>query len=350
LLEIDGSVGEGGGQTIRIATSFSIILGRPIHVKNVRGARKVPGLRPQHSATLKILRDVCGGTLEGGDVGSTEFTFVPGALKNTSPRLLDLGTAGSITLVLQALVPAVAISKASLELNLVGGTDVPWSPTSDYISTILGPCLRRIGIQSAFEVSRRGYYPKGGGRARVRIEPCLEVRPVQLASRGADSDLEISVVSRVGSLPRHVAERQVSSAISVLARSGLRAKNTSIFSEETYSPGSSILISCVGDSCYIGSDAIGARGKPAETVGAEAATSFSRTFQSPACVDANLADMVAPLLCLARGRSTLMTSQATGHLRTSLQIATQFVKADFEVTALEDGGALVSIAPEQQNS
>ena len=350
FLEIDGSLGEGGGQTIRIATAFSIILGRPIHVTNVRGARKVPGLRPQHSATLKILRDVCGGSLEGGNVGSTEFTFVPGTVETTSPMSLDLGTAGSVTLVLQALVPAVALSGGSLELVLFGGTDVPWSPTSDYVSTILGACLRRIGIAFSLDVSRRGYYPKGGGRATVRIEPCAEVRPLRLTSRGREPTPPISVVSRAGSLPRHVAERQAASAASVLARSGLRAKTTSIHVEDSLSPGSSIMVGCVTDSCYIGADSIGARGKPAEKVGAEAAFRFARTYEGPACVDSNLADMVAPLLCLAREPSEVVTSQATGHLRTGLQVAKQFVEAEFSVTALAAGGAVVSITPRHQNS
>ncbi len=146
FLEIDGSFGEGGGQTIRTATAFSIILNRPIHVTNVRGGRKVPGLRPQHAATLRILRDVCGATLEGGEVGSTEFTFVPGFVENISPVSLDLGTAGSITLVLQALVPAVSLSKGLPRARAHGRHRRPLEPYLDYIGAVLGPCLRRVGI------------------------------------------------------------------------------------------------------------------------------------------------------------------------------------------------------------
>ena len=350
FLEIDGSVGEGGGQTIRIATSFSIIFNQPIHVINVRGGRAVPGLRPQHAATLNLLKDICGGTLDGGTVGSTEFAFTPGSLKSVSPTPLDLGTAGSMTLVLQALVPAVALSRASLDLELIGGTDVPWSPTCDYITEVLGHCLQRMGITFNLEVFRRGYYPKGGGQVKVSIEPCEEVLPLQLTSRRRERTPPISIISRAGSLPRHVAERQASAASSMLARNGLRTRATTIQSEESYSPGSSILISCVDDSFYGGSDALGARGKPAERVGAEAATTFVKTYASPACVDANLADMVAPLLCMAGGPSNLVTSHATGHLRTSLHVATRFAKADYHVEALDDGGALVSISPQQQNS
>ena len=287
--------------------------------------------------------------MEGGNVGSAEFTFIPGSLESMSTASLDLGTAGSITLVLQAVVPSVALSKTSMDLELTGGTDVPWSPTSDYINEVLRGCLRQLGISFTMEIARRGYYPRGGGKARVHIEPCAEVEPLVLTSRRRDPNPPISIVSRAGSLPGHVAERQAAAAASWLARGGLRAKTTSVYAEDSLSPGTSILISLIGDSCFIGSDSIGAKGKPAERVGSEAAAGFVRTYDSPACLDANLADMVAPLLCMARRPSSFVTSQATSHLRTSLQVAAKFVDVDYSVAALEDGGALVSIRPGQQN-
>ena len=145
FLEIDGSFGEGGGQTIRIATSFAVILNRPIRVNRVRAGRRIPGLRPQHAATLRILTEICGGTLEGGTVGSTEFTFIPGRVEKRS-MTVDMGTAASVTLALQAIVPAISLSGSSLDLDLIGGTDVPWSPTCDYFSQVFSPCLRRLGI------------------------------------------------------------------------------------------------------------------------------------------------------------------------------------------------------------
>ncbi|MDA4123039.1 MAG: RNA 3'-terminal phosphate cyclase [Thaumarchaeota archaeon] len=345
FLEIDGSFGEGGGQTIRTATAFSIILNRPIHVTNVRGGRKIPGLRPQHAATLRILRDVCGATLEGGEIGSTEFSFVPGFVENISPVSLDLGTAGSISLVLQALVPAISLSKGSLELNLTGGTDVPWSPTCDYIGGVLGPCLRRVGIPFRLRVPRRGYYPKGGGKASVEIEACDELRPLVLTSRANGESPPIAIVSRAGMLPRHVAERQASSAMTTLTKYGLEAKTTSVYSEESSSPGSSIMIGCVTDSSYIGSDAIGERNKPAERVGAEAALNFAKAYNTSACVDPNLADMVAPLLLLSPGPSRLLTSWITNHLQTGLKVAELFVDARSEITTLQSGGAMISINP-----
>ena len=346
VLEIDGSFGEGGGQTVRTATFFSIILDRPIRVTKVRAGRRVPGLRPQHAATLEILRKVCGGTLEGGGIGSTEFTFTPGRPESRSLSL-DMGTAASITLVLQALVPAISLAGVGLELELIGGTDVPWSPTSDYVSAVLSPSLKKIGIVFSLEVKKRGYYPSGGGRAVVHIEPCQGVLPLDLPSRTHDP--AISVVSRAGMLPNRVPEQQVSSAVSELSRFGLSASAVDVHLEESLSPGSSILVSAVDDSCFIGSDSIGARGKPALRVGSEAAWRFGKSFSTGACVDPHLADMLAPLLCLAKGPSSLVTPEVTDHLRTSLHVAQQFMKVDYSVEP-RGAGSVLSINPDEQNS
>jgi RNA 3'-terminal phosphate cyclase (ATP) len=343
FLEIDGSFGEGGGQSIRIATSFAVILNKPIHVMRVRAGRRIPGLRPQHATTLRILTEICGGTLEGGGIGSTEFTFIPGKMESRSIAV-DMGTAASMTLALQAIVPAIALSGNSLDLELVGGTDVPWSPTCDYFSAVFSESLRKLGVLFTLDVMRRGYYPSGGGKVRVHIEPCRKVEAVTLDSRR--SNPPISIVSRAGMLPERVAEQQMSSAVSQLDRYGLHPKVKSVRMEDSLSPGSSILVSAVGDDCFIGSDSIGARGKPAFKVGSEAAAWFARSYNSPACVDPHLADMLSPLLFLADGPSALLTPQVTGHLRTSLHVAKQFVPAQY-TTEEHDGVCTILINPPQ---
>src|SRR5207249_2364751 len=137
MLEIDSSFGEGGGELLRTALYFSIIFNRAIHVTKIRAGRDAPGLKPQHAAVLRILADLSNVKIEeGGEVGSTELRFVPGKMgekKKDGPITYDLGTAASITLVLQAVIPAVALSGSSLRAGFIGGTDVPWSPTSDYL-------------------------------------------------------------------------------------------------------------------------------------------------------------------------------------------------------------------------
>jgi RNA 3'-phosphate cyclase len=342
-VEVDGSYGEGGGQILRTAVSFSMVLGVPIHVTKIRAGRKVPGLRPQHSATVKILGEICSAEVEGANVGSTEITFSPGEVKGSSGSF-NLGTAASIPLVLQAVIPAVSLMGRSYDVELVGGTDVPWSPTSDYIERVVSPAMRAVGIGFAFKVERRGYYPNGGGRASAHIDPCERVVALDLASQRGEEVRRPSLVSRCGELPVSVAERQARAAVTVLRARGVEVAQRDVTLEDSVSPGSSLLVSLVGGGCYLGGDSIGARGKPAETVGREASESFLTAYFTRARVDIHLADMLAPVLCLSDSPSALLIPYVTEHLRTSLHVAGQFTSAEhrFEDRA---GASMLSISP-----
>jgi RNA 3'-terminal phosphate cyclase (ATP) len=242
----------------------------------------------------------------------------------------------------------VSLMGGSYDMELVGGTDVPWSPTSDYIDRVVAPSMREVGIGFTFKVERRGYYPNGGGRATVHIDPCERVAALQLASRRGDGGSP-SLVSRCGRLPVSVAERQARAAVSALRARGVEVGEKEVRLEDSVSPGSSTLISLTGRSSYIGGDSIGARGKPAECVGSEAADSFLAAFLSGARADVHLADMLAPVLCLSDSPSALLIPYVTDHLRTSLHVAEQFTSAK---SGFEDrGGAiLLSISPREQNS
>lgn len=344
MVEVDGSFGEGGGQILRTALCFSMALRVPVRITGIRSGRRVPGLRPQHSATIRILGEICSARVDGANVGSTELTFSPGEV-TTKRGAFDLGTAASIPLVLQAVVPAVSLSGRSYDLELVGGTDVPWSPTSDYIERVVARAMSAAGIVFSFKVGRRGYYPAGGGTATVRVEACNRVEPLRLASkRAGPSSKTVSLFSRCGRLPISVAERQASSAASFLQARGLELAEREVSREDSLSPGSSILVSLVEEGGYLGGDAIGARGKPAETVGTEAAQSFLAAFTSGARADAHLADMLAPVLCLADSPSNLLIPFVTEHLRTSLHVASQFTSFEYELQELE-GASLLTISP-----
>jgi RNA 3'-phosphate cyclase len=350
-MEVDGSFGEGGGQILRTAVCFSIALAIPIHVTRIRAGRRIPGLRPQHSATIKILAEICSAEVEGAGVGSTELRFSPGKVKKAQGSF-DLGTAASIPLVLQAVVPALSLAGVAYDLELVGGTDVPWAPTSDYLERVVSPAMSAVGIRFSFEVGRRGYYPNGGGNASVHIDACERVEPLRLdslRSEGGGGSGDVSLVSRCGRLPMSVAERQAKAAVSALRSRGVEVVDKEVSLEDSVSPGSSILVSMSGDGCYIGGDSIGARGKPAETVGTEASERFMDASSTRARVDAHLADMLAPLLCLSDSPSALLIPNATEHLRTSLHVAAQFTSAGHTI---EDrgGAALLTISPSQQNT
>ncbi|HKT22207.1 MAG TPA: RNA 3'-terminal phosphate cyclase [Nitrososphaerales archaeon] len=342
-VEVDGSQGEGGGQILRTAVAFSVIRRVPVRVVKIRAGRDVPGLKRQHVSALKVLASVFGGSLEGAEEGSAEVRFVPG-----KPRLqsyaVDMGTAASITLVLQAVIPAVALSGSRLSLSLTGGTDVPWSPTFDYFRSVVIGGYRAIGVEAEVKGLRRGYYPRGGGVVSAEILGCPSVRPLELTARPVVPGA--SLASRCGMLPKTVAERQAKAAAEWLGRSGIVPERTEVTEEQSSSPGTSVMVCAVGDGFFIGSDALGSRGKRAEEVGAEAADGFLSALGTGSCMDANLADMVMPLLSLAPAPSRVKVPAVTPHLESGLRLAEQFTSCTW--SAAKDGnGVVVTVVPHQ---
>src|SRR2546422_7725548 len=166
MIEVDGSYGEGGGQVLRTAVALAAVLSKEIHVFNIRAGRAEPGLRPQHMTGVKAAADLCSANLQGLEVGATEFVFKPGKLRAGTFRF-DVGTAGSVTLVLQTLMPILAFSPGTVQLEIAGGTDVKWSPPIDYLRLVTLPLLERMSFHASILVSRRGHYPKGGGIVRL---------------------------------------------------------------------------------------------------------------------------------------------------------------------------------------
>jgi RNA 3'-phosphate cyclase len=341
FLEVDGSQGEGGGQVLRTAVAFSVIQGRPIRVSKIRAGREKPGLRRQHLSALRVLAEAFSAELKGAVEGSTDVSFAPRSARLDSLSL-DMGTAASITLVLQAVIPAVALSGSGISLSLSGGTDVPWSPTFDYVALVLRKAYAAVGIVFEARVQRRGYYPRGGGRVLLSVEPCASLSPLTLVAPSGRPAARL--VSRCASLPAHVSERQLASARAVLDASGIQTVEALSTVDEADSPGSSLLAFWAGDGVFIGSDSIGSRGRRAEAVGEEAASRFVEYARSGACVDSNMADMLAPILSLATAPSSLKVPRVTPHLETGLALAKQFTGCSYAV--LEEGrGYVVTVTP-----
>ena len=341
FLDVDGSYGEGGGQILRTTLAFSIITGRPVRISKIRAGREIPGLRRQHVSSLRVLGAVFDSKLNGVAEGSSEVSFVPGHPRTDSISL-DMKTAASITLVLQAVIPAVALTRSRLTLELVGGTDVPWSPTFDYFDSIVRRAYGAIGIKFSVKAIRRGYYPRGGGRAVVSVEPCEALQPLRLTESPRVKAVDLA--SRCALLPRHVAERQLSSAVAALEEKGLCIGQKLIAEEPADSPGSSVLVSSSGDSFFLGSDGLGAKGRPSEEVGRVAAEKFASCVRLGACVDDNLADMLAPLLSLASGPSALRAARVSKHLDAGFYIAKLFSSCEYSVRE-EAQGAVIAVRP-----
>jgi RNA 3'-phosphate cyclase len=287
------------------------------------------------------MAQVFGAEIRGGDVGSSEVTFIPDKVREAAVRV-DMRTAASITLFLQAAIPAIALSGAQASLDVIGGTDVPWSPTYDYLEKVVRPAYELIGIKFASTVQKRGYYPKGGGRVTVQVQPASSVMPLDLTF--VDTQVRAHLVSRCANLPRHIAERQLNSMERSLASEGIGVSSRTVSVEKALSPGSSVLAFSVEGGRFVGADAIGSRGRPAEEVGKQAGDSFTRTVKSGSTVDLNLADMVAPLLCIAEEPSVIRILQSTLHLKTVLFVAGLFTGSEYGLEG-GDGSTLLAIRP-----
>ena len=328
-VRIDGSEGEGGGQILRTAVSLSAITGRPVEVVNIRAKRSNPGLRPQHMTGIKVIADLFHASVENLRVGADWIRFAPSDRFEGGSMKVDVGTAGSIPMILMTAVPAVSLSNKSLEIEITGGTDVRASPTIDYIRHVVANAYRSIGIQFSSEVVKRGYYPKGGGIVKTIIEPCKEPGTMELL---AAREVAPRITSVCGQLPRHVAERQTSSAMIALEKKGIQCSNYSASVETSVSPGSSILVYSASDfGPHVGGDSIGELGKRAEAVGAEAADHFLESTLAQVPVDPFLADMFVLPLALAKGKSRFRIARATEHLRTNLRVASQLVGCKYGV-------------------
>ncbi len=338
MISIDGSQGEGGGQILRTSISLSAITGKPVEVTGIRAKRPNPGLRPQHLTGIKIVADLFHASVENLKIGAEWIRFIPSDKFEGGSVKVDVGTAGSIPLILMTVVPAVSLSNGTLHIELVGGTDVNASPTIDYVRYVVAEAYRNIGIKFSVNVQRRGYYPKGGAIVQADVGSCNVPSTVELLN---SRSVEPKIISVCSQLPKHVAERQTASALLALEKNGINCRNYTASFETSDSPGSSILVYAVSDfGPFIGGDSIGQPGKRAEAVGTEAADRFLESSFAQASIDPFLSDMLVLPLALAKGKSKYRIARVTDHLRTNLKVASLITGCKYEIEQKNNGGDL----------
>jgi len=326
-IKIDGSFGEGGGQIIRSAVTLSAITGKPIQVENIRKNRKVPGLRPQHMLGIKILSKICQAKVDGLYVNSTSLSFSPS--QGISTQLTeDIGTAGSIPLILQVLIPAVSLMKKSLKISITGGTDVPWSPTSNYTKFVLGEAYSRIGIDFSIEIKRRGYYPKGRGVIEAEITPVKNLIPLSLTKRTTRTAKFLCSYSK---LSKDQIQSEIKKVQVILEKNGFQC-DYSVTEEDAMDKGCSFLVFSHDDNSIIGSDAI--YEKSLNGIGEFVANKFIETNHG---VDLFLSDMLVVPLSLIKDTSVFRVKQITKHLETNLFVASKMTGCKYGTGKLDDG-------------
>lgn len=329
MLRIDGSFGEGGGQILRTAIALSCITGNAVEVSNIRANRPNPGLAPQHLKGIEVAKIISEAEVEGLKLGSTRVTFKPKRIIGGNYRI-DIGTAGSITLILQTILPPLMVADKPSKLEITGGTDVAWSPTIDYLVKVTLKALKEMNACVNLKVLARGYYPKGGGRVIVEIEPSkLEGREFN------ESKCKIEGVSHCQNLPEHVAIRQKETAIRFLQEKGLNA-DIRLEVLKGISTGSGITIWCG----YKGGSALGEKGKRAEEVGFEAVKSFYEEFSGKGVFDSHLADQLMVFGALAKGKTKYSTTKITDHQKSNIYVINSFLG---EIVKLEETQRVVEI-------
>lgn len=341
MLLIDGSIGEGGGQILRTSLSLACLTQTPFRMVNIRKGRKNPGILPQHLTCIHALARISGAKTDGGAINSSEITFHPGETTG-GDYVFDIGTAGSTTLLLQALIPPLlfATDRPS-SVKLRGGTHAPFSPAFDYIREIFIPALRTLGIDIQAAIERYGFYPKGGGAIWAIISPANDVRPLKIGKRG---DIKkIMITSGVGNLPLSIAGRQCVSAVNLLKENRAQAECRTI-SVDAFGKGTFVFLHAKAENSAAGFSSLGAPGKKAEEVGEEVAREFLAYTASGGTIDPYLADQLILFLASARGESSFSTSCITAHLLTNLAITKEFTGVDYEAQGTTGLPGMVSIS------
>ena len=346
MIRISGNLLEGGGQIVRTSVALAALTGEEVHLDKIRDKRPVPGLQAQHVTAVNALAALCNAETNGVELGSREIEFKP-RNRSAGKFSFNVGTAGSVPLILQALMPCATFAPGRVELDLTGGTDVRWSPTIDYLRLVVMPTLQLMGYDASIQVLRRGHYPKGGGHVRTIVEPQPSLTAIKLIERG--EPLGVDGISHCVKLPSHVAQRQAASAEKTLAAAGQRNVKIDL---ETYpsnqdphiAAGSGITLNMkFSNGSVIGGDSIGERGKPAEKVGEEAALKLLKEIESNAAVDLHLADILIPYLTVAKGRSEIAVSQITLHTLTNIQVAEMIAGVKFDVEGKLNSQGRISV-------
>ncbi len=332
MLEIDGSFGEGGGQIIRSALALSAVTCTEIRLTNIRANRSKPGLSAQHITAVKAVAKLCNGSYSTLGIGTDKLEFRPGKQK-VGKFEFDIGTAGSITLVLQAcLLPALFCgNEGQTELSVRGGTDVSWSPQWNHFSGIFLRHLKTIDAQVEVKLLSRGYYPKGGGEVNIKITPNSSYRKLNLTERGNLKSISGVVHSRL--LPPHVPKR-IMNTVNEKLKSYSPVEWKLDTNGSSLSPGTGVVLCAEHGSSVVGASALGKKGLPAERVGTDAAERLITEINGHGSVDTYAADQLIPYLGLVEGEITVR--KLTDHTKTNIWLVEQFVEKRFRVNEKEN--------------
>lgn len=330
MIYLDGSFGEGGGQILRSALGLSMVTGEAFRIEKIRAGRKNPGLLRQHLTAVNAAVEVSAAEVTGVHLGSKEVTFRPSQIRN-GDYAFAVGTAGSATLVLQTVLPALLVARGPSRLVLEGGTHNPFAPPFDFLAKVFLPIVNRMGTQVSARLSRYGFYPTGGGRVEITIEPHAGLMRLELTERGAL--LGVNVRALVANLPRQIAERELQ-----IARRKLELAESQLEVIETTNsagPGNAVLVEVRSENITELFIAFGERGVRAEEVAARVAKEAREYMNGEAAVGEHLADQLLIPMALGEG-GAFTTVKPTPHTTTNIEVIKKFLDVDIETEKISN--------------
>jgi len=332
-IELDGSRGEGGGQILRTALSLSMITGIPFAIERIRAGRRKPGLLRQHLTAVQAAAAVCGAQVEGAAPGSQRLRFQPGPIRG-GDYAFAIGSAGSCTLVLQTVLPALWFADRASTLRVSGGTHNPAAPPADFLIRCWQPLLQRMGVTLDIQLLRHGFYPAGGGEVLAATAPVAAWRPLQLETRG--ELLRTRAIGVVSGVPVDVAKREMQRAASSLGP--LDEELRVLPSNE--GPGNILMVVLEYPEVTELFSACGERGLAGEVVADRVAREARLFRENGAVLGEHLADQLLLPLALA-GQGSFTTTVASSHLRSNCEVIETFLSARFQI---EDLGGRIRVS------
>ncbi|KRZ80387.1 RNA 3'-terminal phosphate cyclase [Trichinella papuae] len=330
IISIDGGILEGGGQILRIACAYSALLNKPIRIFNIRAGRKVPGLSHQHLCGLKIAKKFCKARLIGAEVGSTEITFIPSKL-TAGYYYADIKTAGSVSLLIQLLLPCLIFGRNESRLCLKGGTNVHFAPPIDYFLDVFCPIAEKFGINTTCSIPRRGFFPKGGGEVNLSIYPVNILRPINLLNRGSLCQIDAKRCNR-----------QLADQFSIF--SNIKPID---FDDITFRPSLSegfgiVAIAEYSNGCLLAVDRIAENEHSGDELIKMIKDDMKAVLDLPTCVDPHLQDQLIILMALASGVSKIRTGPLTLHTKTAIYVTQQMTNAVITVDEADNGTFIIT--------
>ncbi len=339
MITIDGSHGEGGGQIVRTALALSLVTGRPFRVEAVRAGRRKPGLMRQHLTALNAAAEIGAAQVSGNTIGSQAFSFAPQAI-HAGRYHYAIGSAGSCTLVLQTILPALVIAGGASEIILEGGTHNPFAPPFDFLARAFLPLVARMGPQIEAVLEKPGFFPAGGGRFRVSITPVPRLNPLRLVERGGIR--RQTARAAVSNLPLSIARRELKVVGRQLGWPSESLKAVAV--DDAQGPGNVLTLAVESDSLTEVFTGFGERGVSAEKVAARAAGQVRDYLARNVPVGRYLADQLLVPLAMAGG-GKFRTLPPSRHTRTNIDIIQHFLDIAIAARETEDGSWEIRVGP-----